>query len=100
MAAERPMAVKSAYNFQKRISAWQSMQEWNAKRKAMAQEFQANAANTSAVFQSVVSNQISGMAEITGQRALDRIKAAAVAKVEANAAAAGVDPLAGVDTTA
>lgn len=62
-------------------SAWQEAQAWRQKRRAMAEEFQTNAAALANSLGAAQANHIAGFANNAIQAGVSRIQAAAKAKV-------------------
>lgn len=68
------------------------MQNWYAKSRQHRENFESNMAAATATFSDVVINSGQTLGQIAAQRAMDRIKAAAVAKqAKATKAMDGVD---------
>ena len=68
-------------------SPWQEAQTWSAKRRAMAQAYQANGANFMSGVVAAQTNSVAGSVTVTTQMALGRIQAEAQAKAQAAAKA-------------
>jgi hypothetical protein len=75
------MQVKR-FNWTRSPSAWEQLQAWQERRKALRADFEAASSTAASAFGSAVSNQISGLAELAGQSALSRVTAATNAKLD------------------
>ena len=71
-------------NWVRSQSAYDSLQTWRAKRQNALAEFESNMATLSSTFNSVWSNQISGLGELAANQALARISAEGQAKINAS----------------
>jgi hypothetical protein len=75
------MQVKR-FNWMRSPSAWDQLQAWQERRKAMRADFESASSTAASAFGSALTSQASGLADLAGQAALDRVKAATTAKLD------------------
>jgi hypothetical protein len=71
------------FNWVRQPTAWEQSQAWREKRALAREKFESMNATAVNGFSTAWSNQISGMANIASQMAVDRMKATYQAKLDA-----------------
>lgn len=76
------------------LSAWESLQQWQQRRTAARQDFEARASIANTALATALTDQISGTGTLAAQAALKRIQEAAQKKLAQPAPAANSAPVA------
>ena len=71
-----PITNSGSFSYVRRYSTWQVNDPWRSRIRAQTQSYLSDSQTAQSAFATAWNNQITGMASLAGQAAINRIKAA------------------------